>query len=104
MRALRLAIAVLVAMTLAAPPVAAGAAKHHGTMLQIGMGAPDDCHCCDTAYDPAADICHLKCCCAAAILVEKQPLIARHAALGVDAGAAGLPLFSRQPDPPPPRP
>ena len=103
MRAVRLAIAALVAVALAALPVAAALATPVGAALEASMSAPDDCPCCDTAHDRAAGNCHLKCCGAAAIPVEGEPLMVRHAGLGDDTVAAGLPRFSPQPDPPPPR-
>ena len=81
MRAVRLAIAALIAMALAALPVAAALATPVGAALEASMSAPDDCPCCDTAHDRAAGNCHLKCCGAAAIPVEGQPPMARHAGL-----------------------
>jgi hypothetical protein len=108
MRAIRLAVAALIALALAALPVAgaviecAEAAPETG--MHTGMSAPDACPCCDATQDRAAvsGVCHLKCCCAA-ILVEGQPPMAEHAGPGVDTVAAGLPRFLPPPDPPPPR-
>lgn len=103
MRAIRLAIAALIALVLAVLPVAAALAKPVGAALEASMSASDDCPCCDATHARAAGICHLKCCSAVAIPVAGQPLMAQHAGLWDNTVAAGLPRFSPQPDPPPPR-
>jgi hypothetical protein len=104
MRAVRLAIAALLAMALAVLPISAGLAKPAAAQTEMSMGAPDDgCPCCDTANDHAGDICHLKCCSATAIPVEGQPPARPGSAVKIHMMAARLSPFSVPPDPPPPR-
>ena len=103
MRAIRLAIAALIALALAVAPISAGFAKPTAAKTEMGMSMPDaDCPCCDTQRDPSADVCPLKCC-SAAVLAEALPLAGPRAAGTVDTVAAVLAPFSPPPDPPPPR-
>ena len=75
MRAIRLAIAVLIAASLAAVPVTASLAGPHAAKAEMSMSASDgSCPCCDATHKCATDICTLKCYSAAAISVEEQPL------------------------------
>lgn len=104
MRAVRFAISALLAMALAVLPVSAGLAKPAAAQAEMSMGAPDDnCPCCDTTNDRAADVCHLKCCNAAAVLVEGQPLMPPTPGTDGNTVSGALSPFSRPPDPPPPR-
>jgi hypothetical protein len=122
MRAARLVIAALVGMALALAPASAGlamasatqpqtvemivemipATAHHAAMHASAFD--DDCSCCDPSQDVPAAVCFLKCCCMAAILVSAQPWTGLRASSHADTIAAALSPFSRQPDPPPPRP
>jgi hypothetical protein len=104
MRAVRFAIVALIAMALAVLPVTASIAKVGAAQAGMSMGAPDDnCPCCDTSNDRAADTCHLKCCHAAAVLVEAQPLTPPTPGAGTAIAEGALSPFSQPPDPPPPR-
>ena len=68
------------------------------------MSAPD--HACpgaDAGYDHAADVCSLKCCGTAAILVEAPPLAGLRRMSAPDMVAPALTSFTLPPDPPRPR-
>jgi hypothetical protein len=104
MRAIRFAIAALIATALTVVPVSASFANPAAAKAEMCMGPTDDgCSCCDAQHDPSADTCALKCCSAAAVLAEAQPLAGPRAAGAVDTVAAVLAPFSPAPDPPPPR-
>jgi hypothetical protein len=117
MRTIRLVIAVLVGLALAAAPVAAGFAMAPAGLSKVGMKAAAAAHHhdiqhpdmpaagapCDASQGSPATFCLIKCCSVAAILVEAQPLTGTAAISRTDTVAAALSPFSRRPDPPPPR-
>jgi hypothetical protein len=104
MRAIRLAIAVLIAAALAVVPVSAAFAGSTAAKAEIGMSTADDaCSCCDAQHDPGANTCTLKCCGAAALLIDAQALIEPRSAPAVDTVAAVVARVLPPPDPPPPR-
>jgi hypothetical protein len=104
MRAIRLAIAALIATALAVVPVSAGFANLTAAKAEMRMSPADDaCPCCDTRHDPSSDTCTLKCYSATAVLVDGPVLLGARPAVGVDAVAVVLAPFSPPPDPPPPR-
>jgi len=103
MRAIRLVIAALIALALAALPVSASVAKPHGTAPEMSMSAPDHCSSGDTTHDRGEDVCQLKCCSTVAVLSRELPLAAPHGETVVDTPAASLSPFQPEPDPPPPR-
>lgn len=103
MLAVRLVLAALIALALAVLPVSAGLAMPHGTMHETGMNAPDDCPCCGKTPDPAAHVCHVKCCGAVAILAAQQPLAGPRAEAADEMPATALSPFMSRPEPPPPR-
>jgi hypothetical protein len=105
MRAVRRIAVALLALALALGSAAAFAMMPVMQIeLKTSAGAPDDgCHCCDAAPADAADVCTLKCCSAAAILTDAQPLTSVRAVAAADRDAAALSPFTRRPDLPPPR-
>jgi hypothetical protein len=104
MRAIRLAIAALIATALAVVPVAASFANPMAAKAETSMCPADDgCSCCDAQHDTSADTCTLKCCGAAAILIDGQALPRQRSAPALDTVAAVLAPFPPAPDPPPPR-
>jgi hypothetical protein len=104
MRAIRLAIAALIATALAVIPVYAAFASSTAVKAEMSMSTADDaCSCCDAQHDSSADTCTLKCCGAAALLVDAQALIGPRSAPAADTVAAVLAPFLPPPDPPPPR-
>jgi hypothetical protein len=104
MRAVRLAIAALIAVALAVLPMSAGLAQPPAGKAEMRMTAPNDAHPgCDATYGHAADLCNLKCCGVIAILVEGQVLPKTRPRPRMDKVAAPLEPFTQPPDPPPPR-
>ncbi len=102
MRAIRLAIAALVATALAVVPVSGSFAQPTAAKAEMSMSPADDaCSCCNAQHDASADVCTLKCCGAVAILVDWPALIGPRSAPAVDTVAAVLVPFSPAPDPPP---
>jgi hypothetical protein len=107
MGGVRFLVAVLMALSLAAALALAGMPKAQGAATQqahqMSQGhhmSPDapDCPCCDMDRGQVADVCPLKCCGAAAILVEWQPLAVPRPRPGLDMPAAGLTPFSPEPE------
>lgn len=103
MRAIRLMIAVLIAVILAAAPVTASLAKDTAKAEMSMSSADSSCPCCDATKKCATDICTLKCYTAAAIRVEEQSLAEPLPSLIVGMGVAAMSPFAQGPDPPPPR-
>jgi hypothetical protein len=104
MRTYRLVIAVLLAVSFAALPVAAGMARVHAASSEMSMGASgDDCPCCDAAHRCPADTCMLKCFNVSVIAIEGAPFVAPVPAPFAAAILPTLVAFSARPDPPPPR-
>jgi hypothetical protein len=104
MRAIRLVVAVVLAMSLTVLPMSAGMAKMHVATAEMGVDTSgNSCPCCDAAHKCATGMCMLNCYNVPAISVEglplTQPLRERFVALGAPVPAP----FSRRPDPPPPR-
>jgi hypothetical protein len=104
MRIVRLAIAALIAVALAALPVSAGFAQQPAGKAEAPVAAPDPAHSgCDATHGHAADLCNLKCCSTSAILVEAQMLPKPRPRPRMDVAAAPFAPFALPPDPPPPR-
>lgn len=104
MRTIRLAIAVLLAMSLTILPVSAAMNVGHVAKAEMSMGASgDDCACCNATKKCLTDICMFKCYNAPAISVEGMPSAQPLPQPYVAIRAAFLSPFSTRPDPPPPR-
>jgi hypothetical protein len=102
MRICRLMFAAVLAIALAALPVASAMAMTHAGKTQASISAAaDDCPCCGPAQ--AVEKCPLKCCHVQAVAVDGALIIAPVAVL--DAGSSERPgtAVSIRPDPPPPR-
>lgn len=106
MRLIRLLIAVLLATSLAVPPVSAAMAKSmmQPAQTEMAMGASGgDCPCCNAAHKCVPDTCVLKCFNVSAIALDGQPLVRPVPATFPAVVMTTLAAFSPRPDPPPPR-
>jgi hypothetical protein len=107
MRAIRFAIAALIAVALAVLPVSVPFAMQPGGKADAGMTATTasdaTCPCCDATHDPAKGICTLKCCSIAVTPVEPHLPVPLGSRLDGDMLAAWFAPFTLPPDPPPPR-
>jgi hypothetical protein len=104
MRMCRLVIAVLLAVSFAALPIAAGMARVQAMSSEMSMDAsPDDCPCCDAAHKCPADACMVKCFNVSAIAIATPTVAAPLPPLFDPIGSLPWMAFLPRPDPPPPR-
>jgi hypothetical protein len=102
MRACRLIFAVVLAIALAALPVAAAMAMTHAGKAHASMSAAgDDCLCCNPTQPP--EKCSDKCCHVQAIAVDGVLILPPVAVVDARASARPGTAISTRPDPPPPR-
>lgn len=104
MRIVRIIVAVLLAASLAIPPITTAMAMTSAAKAEMSMvTSGSDCPCCNAAKKCAADLCQFKCFHTLAISVEGLPLAEPLPEPLVAVYAASFSPVTLRPDPPPPR-